>query len=223
MTAGPRYRVWDMPSRLSHGAIVILVFIQFASGLLELLPMSLHLWCGYALLAVVIFRILWGFIGSESARFSRFLRGPADMLRYARTLPSTTPSHTPGHNPLGGWSVVFLLGFTLVQALSGLFAGRPGDLVGPLVGRVGRDVSHALNDLHESFVWLLVLLVLMHVGAGLFYLIHKRENLIAPMFGDGRLPLPTDPAIRFASSGRAWALLVLSVLMVAAAVVLGNR
>ncbi len=221
--SGPRYRVWDLPSRLSHWAIVILMFAQIASGLFELLPMSTHLWCGYALLVVLIFRVLWGFFGSDSARFSRFLRGPAAVLRYARTLPSTNPSHFPGHNPLGGWSVVLLLSFGLVQAVSGLFAGRPGDLVGPLVGRVSRDVSHAMEDLHESFVWLLVLLILVHIGAGLFYLLHKRENLISPMFGDGRLPLANDPAIRFAGAARAWLLLGLSVLMVAAVVGSGTR
>lgn len=218
-----RYRVWDLPSRLSHGAIVTLVFAQFASGLFELLPMSTHLWCGYALLVVVLFRILWGFFGSESARFSRFLRGPIEVLRYARTLPSTMPSHTPGHNPLGGWSVVLLLGFTLVQAGSGLFAGKPGDLMGPLANRFGRDLSHALNDLHEAFVWLLLMLVVTHIGAGLFYLLHKRENLITPMFGDGRLPLPTDPEIRFASGARAWTVLAISVTTVGAVVALGNR
>ena len=213
-----RHRVWDLPSRLSHWAIALLVFAQFSSGLFELLPMSTHLWCGYALIVVVLFRILWGFFGSDSARFSRFLRGPSAVLRYARSLSSAQPSHWPGHNPIGGWSVVLLLAFTLVQAVSGLFAGKIGDLMGPLAGRVDRDLSHALNDLHESFVWLLLLLVTTHIGAGLFYLLHKRENLIAPMFGNGRLPLEHDPNVRFASSLRALSLLSLSAIVVMALV-----
>jgi cytochrome b len=218
-----QYRVWDLPSRLSHWAIVILVFIQFASGLVELLPMSIHLWCGYALIVVLLFRILWGFFGSDSARFSRFLRGPSAVLRYARTLGSATPSHWPGHNPVGGWSVVLLLGLTLVQSISGLFAEKVGEITGPLVNRVARDTAHAFEELHESLYWFLMIVIVLHVTAALYYRLHKQENLIGPMFGDGRLPLRLDPAIRFAGPTRALALLALSVIAVVAVAMMGGN
>lgn len=221
-TAVPKYRVWDLPSRLSHWTIAGLVLLQFGSGLFELLPMSVHIWCGYLLLAVVLFRILWGFFGSQSARFSTFLRGPAAVIRYARTIPSEKPSHWPGHNPLGGWSVVLLLALTLVQVVSGLFAGHAGEPAGPLANIADRDLAHALHDLHESLFWLLMVLVVVHVAAGVFYWLHKRENLIGPMFGNGRLGLPDDPRLQFAGSGRALLLFAISVAAVAAVVTLGD-
>lgn len=218
-----RYRVWDLPSRLSHWAIAILVIVQFASGLFELLPMSAHIWCGYALLVVVLFRILWGFFGSQSARFVNFLQGPGAVLRYGRTLLSEAPSRWPGHNPLGGWSVVLLLALTLVQAITGLFTGHAGEPAGPLALTADHDLAHALHDLHESLFWFLLLLVVLHIAAGLFYLLHKNENLIGPMFGDGRLPLTTDPRLSFAGMGRAVLLFAFCVAAVAIVVLMGGE
>lgn len=218
----PRYRVWDLPSRLSHWLLAVLILIQFASGLFELLPMSAHVWGGYMLLVVVLFRILWGFWGSQSARFSTFLRGPAAVVCYSRTIASEKPSHWPGHNPLGGWSIVLLLGLTLVQSITGLFAQKIGEVAGPLATRVDRDTAQTLHDLHEWLHWILLMFIVIHVIAALFYLLHKRENLIGPIFGKGRLSLSSDPQLRFAGSGRALLLLSISVALVAAVVVLGN-
>src|SRR5690606_8782207 len=117
------YPVWDLPTRLSHWAIALLVLAQFGSGLFGILPMDSHLWCGYALLVALLFRILWGFVGSRSARFSHFLRGPGAVAAYARTLFSPQPSRWPGHNPLGGWSIVLMLALALAQCVTGLFTG----------------------------------------------------------------------------------------------------
>jgi cytochrome b len=222
MQAHARHRVWDLPSRLAHWALAVLVLAQFASGLFELLPMSLHVWCGYAVLTVALFRVLWGFFGSETARFRNFLRGPAGIVGYLRSLAAPPAGYHVGHNPMGGWSVVALLAFTIAQAGTGLFAGRAGAPLRDLADGLGRGTGHALADVHEWLYWLLLLLVVAHVAAAVFYLVARRQNLIAPMFGDGRLPLDRDPALRFAGNGRALVLLAISAAAVAVAAYLRN-
>ena len=217
MTAPQRYRVWDLPTRLSHWAIALLVTVQFGSGLFGVLPMDWHLWCGYALLVALLFRVVWGFVGSSSARFGRFVRGPGAVAAYARRLFDPSPSRWPGHNPLGGWSIVLMLALALAQSLTGLFS-ESIDLAGPLAASVDRATSRAAGDWHGWLYWPLLLLVLLHIGAGLFHLLHKRENLIAPIFGDGRLPLDDDPAFVFAGPGRALLVLAAALAVVAALV-----
>lgn len=215
------YRVWDLPTRLSHWALVILLLVQLASGLFGLLSMQIHLWCGYALLSVLLFRILWGIFGSDSARFSRFLRGPGAFFSYLRGLSEPRPGYWPGHNPAGGWSVLVLLGLTLVQSLTGLFASQYGGVSGPLAGQVDRELARSLNELHEWLYWLLLLWILVHIGVALYHLLHKRENLITAIFGHGRLQLRSDPGLGFAGAVRAWLLLAVSAASVAA-LVLGS-
>lgn len=216
-----RYRVWDAPSRLSHWAITLLLLAQFASGQFGLLPMSVHVWMGYALLAVVLFRVLWGFVGSESARFTHFLRGLGAALRYLRTLSQPQPSHWAGHNPVGGWSIVLMLALMLAQAGTGLFADDRGDVRGPLAERVAPETARMLTEIHGLLHWPLLLIVLAHVAASIYYRVHKRENRIGAIFGDGSLELRTDPAVRFAGPVRALAVLAISVTAVAAIVVYG--
>ncbi len=210
------YRVWDLPTRISHWALVILLLVQFASGLFGLLSMQVHLWCGYTLFAVLIFRILWGFFGSDSARFSRFVRGPGAFLAHLRGLSEPRPGYWPGHNPAGAWSVLILLSLTLAQSLTGLFAREYGGVAGPLADRVGRELASDFNELHQWLYWLLLLWILVHIGAALYHLLYKRENLITPIFAHGRLPLPSDPGLGFAGAVRAWLLLAVSIALVAA-------
>jgi cytochrome b len=215
MTTVARYRVWDLPTRLSHWAIAVLVIVQFGSGLFDVLPMDWHLWCGYALLAAVLFRIGWGFVGSPSARFGAFLRGPGAVSAYARTLFNAQPSRWPGHNPLGGWSIVLMLSLTLAQSITGLFS-ESIDVIGPLAQSVDRATSRAAGDWHGWLYWPLLALVVLHIAAALTHLLHKRENLIAPIFGDGRLELEKDPGFTFAGALRALMVLAVAVAIVAA-------
>jgi cytochrome b len=212
------YPVWDLPTRLSHWAIALLVLAQFGSGLFGILPMDSHLWCGYALLVALLFRIMWGFVGSRSARFSHFLRGPGAVAAYARTLFSPQPSRWPGHNPLGGWSIVLMLALALAQCVTGLFTGAI-DLSGPLAERVARSTARAAGDWHELLYWPLLLLVLLHISAALFHLLHKGENLVKPIFGHGRLALERDPGLAFAGPLRALLVLAIALGVVAAVVV----
>lgn len=214
--SGPaaRYPVWDWPTRLCHWGLVIGLFAQFASGLFGWLPMSSHLWLGYGLLVVVLFRLIWGFVGSDSARFRQFLHGPAAVAAYLRSLGSRQPTRWPGHNPLGGWSSLALLVLTLLQSITGLFSTRRGEIEGPLVHLLSREAASWLDDLHGMLHWPLLLLVLVHIAAGFWYLLRKRENRIAPIFGDGRLHLDADPMLRTSGTVRALVVLVIALLLV---------
>lgn len=209
-------RIWDLPTRLCHWALVLLLAGQWASGQFGLLPIASHLWLGYALLVVVVFRILWGFVGSDSARFAYFLRGPGAVRAYLGGLGSTQATHWSGHNPVGGWSTVLILALVLVQAVTGLYAERWGVLAGPLVETVSRGTVRSLTDLHGLLHWVLLSVVAVHVAAALYYRVRKGEDRIGPIFGSGRIALPQAPVLRFAGPLRALAVLVVSLALVAA-------
>ena len=150
--------------------------------------MEFHALGGYAILALVLFRILWGFAGGTHARFRDFVRGPAAAARYAhRLFKSTAPIHR-GHNPLGGWSVVLMLMSLLVQAVTGLFANDDVMMEGPLAKHVSGDASALFTAIHDVNAGILLTLILIHILAVLFYLFRKNENLIGPMF-TGRKPI----------------------------------
>lgn len=217
----PNYPVWDLPTRLSHWAIALLFTAQFIGGQYSVFSTALHLWLGYALLVIVLFRLLWGLVGSETARFSHFLRNPMAVARYLARLPDSQPTHSPGHNPAGGWSVVVMLLLLLTQSITGLFVETWDELRGPLAERVGRDTALLMTDLHALLHWPLLVIVLVHVIAVLYYRLRKGENRIGPIFGSGRIDLPQTPALHFAGPGRALAVLAVSLAAVGAVVIFG--
>lgn len=179
--------VWDVPVRLFHWTMVVLIAVSWITA--ELGSMTWHMRSGYAILALVVFRLLWGFFGSRHARFASFVRGPAAVLAYARSIRSGAAVVHPGHNPLGGWSVLALLIVVLVQACTGLFANDDIATEGPMVRYVSAATSSLLTSVHHINFNVLLGLVGLHVAAVLFYLLVKRDNLIVPMFtGRKRLP-----------------------------------
>ena len=115
-----RARLWDAPTRIVHWAIVILIAVAWW----EAQPgknMEWHRWAGYGVLGLLVFRMVWGFVGSGSSRFSSFVRGPGKTLAYLKTLPPGTHSDTPGHNPVGALSVLAILAALITQVVTGLF------------------------------------------------------------------------------------------------------
>ncbi|HZW50719.1 MAG TPA: cytochrome b/b6 domain-containing protein, partial [Rudaea sp.] len=126
-------RVWDLPTRAFHWMLAVLIALQYATGEFHFLDMRWHFWFGYATLVLIAFRVLWGFLGSQTSRFADFLRGPAAVWRYLRSQSSTNLQTRVGHNPLGGWSVIALLASVSVQSVSGLFASDEIDTDGPFV------------------------------------------------------------------------------------------
>jgi len=207
-------RVWDMPTRLFHWTLVVLVVLLYATGEYGLLDMRWHFWLGYAVLALIIFRVLWGIFGSQTSRFGDFVRGPFAVAAYVRSLFSTNKQASIGHNPLGGWSVLALLMCVLVQAVTGLFATDEIDTDGPLVARVSTYTVKLMTRVHHWNENVLLALVGLHIVAVLLYLLLKHENLIMPMIS-GRKRLPKLQQLRFVSVWHALTLLALAVAGVA--------
>jgi cytochrome b len=174
-------QIWDLPTRLFHWLLVALVAASFASGRVGGNAMLYHEWCGEAILALLIFRVLWGFIGSTPSRFRTFLAGPATVLRYALTLLRRDAGQHLSHNPLGGWSVMAMLLALLAQAGTGLFANDDIATEGPLYKWVSKATSDRLTSIHHLNHDAIIVLIAVHVAAVLFHLIYKKENLITPM------------------------------------------
>lgn len=211
-------RVWDLPVRLFHWLLVLLVVFQFTSGYTGGNVMRWHLLGGYTILALVLFRVSWGFAGSTTARFSNFLAGPRAALAFGRRLLSGGPAPYAGHNPLGGWMVVALLAALAVQTGSGLFANDDISTEGPLAVLVSKATSDRLTAIHQLNHDVLLALIALHVAAVLFHWRVKKENLIRAMF-TGVKRLPVDLAqkaagARFASSWLALGLLVAAAFVV---------
>lgn len=218
-----RFALWDLPTRLFHWLLVALIVLQWGTGEWHWLDMRWHFWFGYATLALLLFRLLWGFVGSESARFSRFVRGPRAVIGYVRNVTKREPEYLAGHNPLGGWSVLALLACVLVQAVTGLFSGDDDDMLyGPLAGWLGSGTMDAVTDVHEATKNVLLALVAVHVLGVLWHLFVKRENLITTMLG-GRAWLREDPKLKFAGTGLAVVLAGLCAAVVWALVTYAGR
>ncbi|MFD1623882.1 cytochrome b/b6 domain-containing protein [Azospirillum griseum] len=181
-------RVWDLPTRLFHWALVLLVAVAIVSG--KAGALSIHMLAGETILGLVLFRLVWGLVGSQTARFTDFIRGPRAVLAYLTN--SRTPGAAPvtlGHNPLGGLMVVALLLVLLVQASSGLFTTDDVVVDGPLVPLVAEGTVKALSTLHRLLPNGLLLMIAVHVAAVLVYLLVKKDNLIGPMItGRKRVP-----------------------------------
>ncbi len=180
-------QVWDLPTRIFHWLVVALVVVSFVTAKIGGNLMTYHMWSGYAILALLLFRVAWGFAGGRTSRFSAFVRPPAVVLAYARGLFRPDSPRYLGHNPLGGWSIIAMLAALLVQAGTGLFANDDIFTEGPLYGWVSKSTSDGLTRIHDVNQWVIIAVVTLHVLAVFFYLVYKRENLIWPMV-TGRKP-----------------------------------
>ena len=180
-------KVWDAPTRLFHWAVVVLIACSYASIRYDRL--DLHFLSGYTLLTLLLFRLAWGFVGSETSRFSQFLRSPVEGLRHLRDFTKREPDDQVGHNAAGGWMVLILLGDIALQVGLGLFSND--DLVneGPLAHLVSKAVSDRLTTYHAINFNVLLGLMALHVLAIVAYAVLKKQNLLRPMItGRKRLP-----------------------------------
>lgn len=194
-TATQAVTVWDLPTRLFHWSLVALIGFQWLSA--EMAWMQWHVWAGYAVLTLVLFRLLWGFIGSRTALFADFVRGPAAAIAYLKAARTGTPQHYVGHNPAGGLMVLALLAFVTFQGITGLFSTDDIFTEGPLYSLVSADTGSLLTTVHKLAFNLLLALIALHIAAALFYLLIKKENLIRPMvLGKKALPAEQVPAAR---------------------------
>lgn len=210
-------RVWDLPTRLFHWSLLCGIGALFATVVLPGFPIQWHVNAGYFVLALLIFRLAWGFVGGYWSRFRTFvpsLGGVRAMLSGQwRPMPGV------GHGPLGGLSVLGLLAALFVQVLSGLAAQGPAGYLGPLHHVVSVELARLATAVHRGAgKWLLLALIALHLGAVLYFLAVRKRNLIGPML-HGNQPAPHD-ATMHSEDGLSSRLTALSVLALSAGAVL---
>ena len=180
-------KVWDGPTRLFHWAIVLLVFASWATAQFNL--MGWHVWSGYAIFILLVFRVLWGIVGSDTARFTWFLRSPVAAFHHLRVFHRREPDTEIGHNAAGGWMVLLLLALLGLQVATGLYANDQAMTEGPFAELVGQDTSDWLTHIHRLTFTALEIAVALHVLAIAAYMLIRRHDLVRPMItGFKRLP-----------------------------------
>jgi cytochrome b len=172
----PRIRVWDLPLRIFHWALAFCVIAAYISQSIGGNAMVWHGRFGLAVLGLVTFRLVWGFVGSTNARFRHFVRGPKVIAAYLRGQWSGL-----GHNPLGALSTLALLGVPLLLTLTGLFANDDIAFEGPLYVLIDKDLSDRITKIHHWFEPVILILVGLHIAAIAFYVWVKKQTLVKPM------------------------------------------
>jgi cytochrome b len=183
-------RVWDTPTRLFHWVLVLLVLLSYVS--VKAGWMQIHLTSGILVLALLLFRLTWGFAGSETARFRHFLGNPARALAHLARFRQRGPDTQVGHNEAGGWMVLLMLMLLAVQVVSGLFNANRHGIAGPLAKYGDAQVTAIAHFVHGANFNLLAAAVGLHILAILAYAVVKRHDLVRPMVtGVKRLPATT--------------------------------
>lgn len=177
-------KVWDLFVRVFHWSLVLGFVISYVT---EDEAMGLHIWAGYLVFSLVVLRLIWGFMGSEYARFGNFVRGPAQVLDHLKQGLAGAGQRYIGHNPAGGAMIVALLLSLVLTAVTGMLmfgAENPGSLLGTLatnIGIVGEAGAESFEEVHEFFANLTLFLVAVHVAGVVVESLRHRENLVRAM------------------------------------------
>lgn len=188
-----KVRIWDLPTRVFHWSLVLCLVGLVVTGKIGGETMKWHFRLGYTVLSLLLFRLVWGFVGGRWSRFSVFVVGPTVILRY---LQGRDPALSVGHNPLGALSVLSLLGFALLQVATGLISDDEIATTGPLAKMVSSAWVGKATYYHAAIgQYVLYVLVLLHLGAMFYYRFKRKENLVPAMWhGDKVLPEPQQNA-----------------------------
>jgi cytochrome b len=183
-------RVWDLPTRLFHWLLALTLIGSVVSGQIGGNAMVWHTRLGLVVLALLVFRLVWGFVGGYWSRFAAFVYGPRSVLAYLRGDKGPGGRYEVGHSPVGALSVWALLALLTVQVATGLVADDEIATTGPLNRFVSSRLATNASAWHEEVgKSLLIVLTILHVGAVLYYLWRRKNNLIAPMIhGDAAVP-----------------------------------
>ncbi len=193
-----KIKVWDIATRLFHWALAVLFCLSAYSAFQDKFGLyaDMHRNAGVTILILVAWRILWGIVGSDTARFSHFIKSPRAVFQHLKQSFSSLPYKTIGHNPLGGLSVALMLVLLLAQAIMGLFASDGMIFSGPLSREVSGSLSSDLTNWHELLGRILIGVVAFHVLVVLMYGVFKRVNLIWPMISGNTSGEPSTLAPR---------------------------
>jgi cytochrome b len=213
--------LWDLPTRLFHMAIIGLVGFSwytaenmhvFTFGMQDGLSLfELHVWSGTTLLVLIVFRLLWGVVGSTTSRFSYFVKGPGSILAYLRGAQGAAGF---GHNPLGALSVLALILLLLAQPIIGLLSAEDTfGLEGPLSHLVTQSNSYWFAGIHDILFNVLLAFLALHITAVIYYIVVKKDNLITPMI-TGQTQKNAPEGLEFSSLWRALAVLAIAATIV---------
>lgn len=209
-------RVWDLPTRLFHWALVVCIVGSAVTSQVGGNAMVWHFRCGYAIATLLLFRILWGFVGGRWSRFTSFVRGPGAVLRYLRG--GAPVEHTAGHNPLGALSVLAMLLALVAQVVSGSMSDDEIAWFGPMTRFVSGATVTLATVYHKGWGKVLVLaLVALHLLAVLYYVAIKRQRIVRPMLGGDKQLTAPAPATRDDAASRLAALVLLGLCAAAVA------
>lgn len=224
-SAVPRVKAWDLPTRLFHWLLALLILSAYLTRK-NTDDLAWHKWTGYAILVLIVFRILWGFAGSSTSRFSSFLYGPGTSLRYAFDFLLGRPRRFLGHNPLGSLAVFAMLGLVGAQGVLGLFSYDDHDSIdgGPLASRISEGLMATLTAWHIWLFYILLYTIIAHIAANVLYILWKRENLVTPMITGKKRKAPFEdaPAARIVPAWRALVCLALAVVIVLGGIMLAG-
>ncbi len=173
--------VWDIPVRLFHWSLATSIAMLFITAQIGGNAMEWHKKIGYFVIGLILFRVVWGFVGSYHARFKNFVRTPTTVVAYAKNLFKKDSAHYVGHNPMGGLSVVALIASVGFQTATGLFSNDDIMLEGPYVSMVSKAFSDQMTRLHQLNSNVILVLIGLHLSAIVFYAVFKKEQLIEAM------------------------------------------
>lgn len=200
----PKVRIWDLPTRFFHWSLVCLVVLLWWTA--ENGHMEWHLILAYCLGTLLFFRIIWGFIGSQTARFSDFILSPRRTYLFFRYMQPHIGSYQ-GHNPIAGYMVVALLSSLTLQFISGLFVTDDVVTEGPLYTFVSSEWAEKMTWFHHNQFNFLMALIGLHVLAVIFHLCRGDNLLGAMLFGKRHFTAPRD--LFFRPAWLAWIVLLI--------------
>ena len=173
--------VWDLPVRLFHWCLVISLLAAWYTSDGERNLIDYHLKIGYFILALIIFRLIWGVLGTKYARFYQFIPNRLTLLNYLKGVKKEKDYNSIGHNPLGALMVVLMLTLVLSQAISGLFMNDDVFTTGPYYESANSTVQAFMSSIHHNVFDVILVISALHIGAAFYYLLVKKSNLIVPM------------------------------------------
>ena len=192
-TSLKKVRVWDLPTRIFHWLLVVGVVGMGVSGTVGGNAMVWHIRFGYAVLALLLFRMIWGVVGGRWSRFGAFIYSPRSVIDYLKGKGHV--GHSVGHSPIGAGSVFTMLAILLAQVASGLISDDEIAFAGPLTRFVSNATVALATNYHANIgKWILLALVILHIAAIVFYLLRKHNLVGAMLHGDKELVHPAPPS-----------------------------
>ena len=174
--------VWDLPLRLFHWLLVISIMLSWYTSEQEGEMIELHMKSGYLILALVIFRVIWGFAGTKHSRFSQFYPSPSRLITYINEQKRGIKNKHAGHNPLGSLMIFLMIILILLQSTSGLFINDDIFSAGPYYGTLSAEMEKVMQFIHHNVFNLIIGAIFMHLSAIVYYRFTLKTDLVTPMF-----------------------------------------